>query len=67
MLSVGAGSKVKVQEPSPLSEATGPAAGSQPHHGPVNATDVALEQTVVVIVRTLEYKHEPSSTVAAVS
>ena len=65
MLSVGAGSNVKVQDPSPLSEATGPAAGSQPHHGPVIATEVAALQTVVVIVSTTASVQDPSSIVAS--
>ena len=53
MLSVGAGEKVNVYVPSPLSAATGPAAGSQPHHGPVNLTSEppAFPQTSVVITK----------------
>ena len=47
---------------SPLSTATGPAVGSQPHHGPVKATVLAPLHTVVVIVK--GYKHEPSSVFA---
>ena len=38
MFSVGAGSKVTVQVPSPLSDASGPPFGSQPHQGPVRRT-----------------------------
>ena len=46
---MGAGSNVKVHVPSPLSEAIGPPAGSQPQKGPVNRTSVAVAQTLVVI------------------
>jgi hypothetical protein len=46
MFSVGAGSSVTVQVPSPLSTASGPAAGSQPHQGPVIRTAEASEVTV---------------------
>ena len=42
---------MNVQVPSPLLAASGPPAGSQPHQGPVNLTDVAVEQTLVVIKR----------------
>ena len=63
-MAVGAGLNVNVQVPSPLSTATGPAVGSQFHHGPVIITDVALLHTVVVIVKICGYTHEPSSTVA---
>ena len=38
MFSVGAGSKVTVQVPSPLSDASGPPFASQPHQGPVRRT-----------------------------
>ena len=51
MSAVGAGLNVNVQVPSPLSTATGPAVGSQFHHGPVKATVLALLHTVVVIVK----------------
>ena len=47
---VGAGLNVNVQVPLPLSTATGPAVGSQFHHGPVIATVLAPLHTVVVIV-----------------
>ena len=42
---------MNVQVPSPLSAASGPPAGSQLHQGPVNLTDVAVEQTLVVMRR----------------
>ena len=41
MFSVGAGSKVTDQVPSPLSVAMGPPAGSQPQNGPVKRTESA--------------------------
>ena len=48
-----AGDKVKVYVPSPLSAATGPPAGSQPHHGPVKRTSEppVLPQTSVVMIK----------------
>ena len=54
MFSVGAGSKVNDQVPSPLSAATGPAAASQPHQGPVIDTEVATSHTLVIIVRAID-------------
>ena len=64
-MSVGAGSKVKVHVPLPLSTATGPAAGSQPHHGPVNLTSDAPSQAVTLINNGSGYSQEPSSTFAS--
>ena len=50
MSAVGAGSNKKVQVPSPLSEATGPANGSQPHQGPVILTSEAASPHTVVVI-----------------
>ena len=51
ILSVGAGSNVKVQVPSLFDTASGPPVGFQPHQGPVNLTLVAVAQTLVVICK----------------
>jgi hypothetical protein len=53
MSAAGAGENVKVQVPSPLSTAIGPAAGSHPQNGPVIRTEVAAEQTSVVIIKSV--------------
>ena len=42
MSAAGAGSKITVQLPSPLSVATGPPAGSQPQKGPVIRTSAGV-------------------------
>ena len=44
---------MKVQVPSPLSTAIGPAAGSHPQNGPVKRTSEAEEHTSVVIIRSV--------------
>jgi hypothetical protein len=53
MSAAGAGENVKVQVPSPLSVATGPPVGFQLHQGPVILTEVAAEQTSVVIIKSV--------------
>ena len=51
MFSVGAGSKVKVNVPSPLSNPTGPPEGSHPHHGPDRRYIVVPHGTATVKLR----------------